>query len=312
MSPLRERLSSAAAAIAVQAGLCALLAFSFTVVRQLVPERETILFLPPLSRPQAPSQPVVIDARGRTRAPAAAPPRNLPAPAWALPSFSLGAPQGASSPLAGRYPGPDCRIENYWRLNADARKACPPPEALAGRNPGAAPLVPDRPVKNAPIWQAEVDRRNAPAALPGAAQGLIGLLGTLLFNPGAYLDKRSYSYAAPPAPPLDGAETTHMAWSQIPQCAPALDDTTRRNCAINTGAVHMLSSAGAYPGGAHVSDAVFQQALAAVQARRQSLYAPPVLASGAKTGGGDEKNGSSGGAGADGGGDGPAIPGPGR
>ena len=56
----------------------------------------------------------------------------------------------------------------------------------------------------------------------------------------------------------------------------------------------------------HVADTAFQQALAAVQARKQSLSPKPVLASGAKKGDGNEKSGSTGGAG----GGVPAVAGP--
>jgi hypothetical protein len=285
---VRARLTSAAAAIGVQLGIAALLVVSFAVVRQVSGEKETILYLPPLlqQRPQPQSRkPVVIDARPHASTappPAAATP---PLPAWATPGFALGTGQNgivlAPPPGVG-----DCKPENYGQMNASARARCPPLAGVARADPNTMPLNPNKPVPNAKIWQAEVDRRNAPVGLPGASGGLIGMLGTLLFNPGAYLDKRSYSYVPPQADVLDGAETTHRAWSQIPQCNGQLDDTTRRNCAFNVGATMMSGGGEVYPDHPHVSETAFQQALAATQARTRVLYGKPVIASG-KTGGGD-------------------------
>jgi len=284
----RQRLTSAAAAIGVQLGIAALLAVSFAVVRHVGSQQETILYLPQ-SAPQKPQprQPVVIDAR--PRADAAPPPSTstAPLPAWATPGFALGS--GANGIVLAQPPGVlDCRPQVYGYLNASARTACPPPAGAAKPNPREIPLDPNKPVPNAKVWQAEIDRRNAPFSVPGASGGLLGMGLTLLFNPGAYLDGRSYSYGAPPQDDVvDGAEMTHRAWSQIPQCNPQLDDTTRRNCAMMVDATIMAGGGMVYPDHPHVTETAFRQALAATQARTRSLYGAPVLASGAKTGGGD-------------------------
>jgi hypothetical protein len=304
---LWDRFSGAAIAIALQAGLLALLVFSFQVVRHLGQEKENILILPPLVR-DAPRTPVTIDARGRPPL-TARPASPTVLPPYALPSFNPSAPQSGTAPLGGA--GAEdlgrqiakCGPANYGNLNASERKACPPPVALARPDPNLVPLNPDKPVKNAPIWQAEVDRRNAPVALPGAEGGILGILGALLT--GGFGDKRNYSYAPPEAPPMDGAEMTRQYALHGSGC-PELDDTTKRNCQHDRAALPGVSVAiGApLPSHPHVSDAAFLEALAATQARTRSLYARPVLASGAKAGDGNEKNGSSDGAGAAAGGTG--------
>jgi hypothetical protein len=250
-------------------------------------EKETFLYLPPPAqqKPQVPQRkPMVIDARPNA---SAAPPQaatTQPSPAWATPGFALGTGQNGIV-LAAPPGATDCRPEKYGQLNASARSACPPPSARP--DPKVLALNPYKPVPNAPVWQAEIDRRNAPFSVPGASGGLLGMGLTLLLNPGAYLDERNYSYAKPPEEPVDGAEMTHRAWSQIPQCNAQLDDTTRRNCAIMVGATIMAGTGEVYPDHPHVTDTAFKQALAATQARTRSLYGAPVLASGAKAGGGN-------------------------
>ncbi len=288
----RERLTSAAAAIGVQAGLAALLVVSFAVVRQVTGEKETFLYLPPPAqqKPQPPQRkPMVIDARPNAFAappPSAAAP---PLPAWATPGFALGT--GRNGIVLAQPPGSvDCRPEKYGQLNASVRAQCPPPAGVARIDPNVMPLDPNKPVPNAKIWQAEIDRRNAPVVIPGGNP--LGALFTLLTNPGAFLDKRNYSYATPGNSndePVDGAETTHRAWSMIPQCNGQLDDSTRRNCAISVGlTTHVDMATTGFPGPtAHVSNQAFDKALAATQARTRSLYGQPVLASLPKTGGGD-------------------------
>ena len=269
---LRDRLPSAAVAIALQAGLLALLVFSFQAVRHMSEEKETILILPPPAK-IVPRAPVTIDARGkppqavRPAAPTALPP-------YALPSFNFSAPQSGTAPL-GSGAAEDlnrdiakCRVENYGNLNASERQRCPPPEGLARRDPSLAPLNPDKPVKNAPVWQAEVDRRNAPPGLPGASGGIVGILETLLFNPGAYADKRSYSYGPQDPPPMDGAEMTRQYALNGSGC-PELDDTTKKNCQHDRAAVKTdPPMAGTGTPKVHASEAQFQEALAAYQVRR--------------------------------------------
>ena len=142
-------------------------------------------------------------------------------------------------------------------------------------------------------------RRNAPAVIPGGNP--LGAAFNLLFNPGAFLDKRNYSYAAPDSggdDSFDGAEATHRFWSQPPQCAAGMDDSMRRTCLAQAAATYKLGGAMVYPDHPHVSDTAFQQALAATQARTRSLYARPVLASAPQAGGGNEKNSVPGGIGA--------------
>lgn len=296
----RERLPSALAAIALQVGLLAMLLLSFQVVRHITGEQEHIITLPPLAQP-APQRKT---AAAPDRTPDAAtppPPVTAPSqlPAWANPGFALGSGGAGAGIRLAQPPTIDaCRPENYANLNATDRKACTPQD-MAKRDPNAMPLNPNRPVKDAPVWQAEIDRRNAPSSLPGASAGIVGILGTLLFNPGAYGDRQNYSYAPPnPEGKIDGAESTHQAWSQIPQCNGQLDDTTRKNCAINVGAAAMVGGGEVYRSNPHVSDTAFQKALAATQARTRSLYGQPVLASGAPKGGGNEKSGTTGGDGA--------------
>jgi hypothetical protein len=287
----RERLPSAVAAIALQAGLLALLLLSFQVVRHIGEEKEHFITLPPPVQPVRQNKPAPAPGRNPAIATPAPPAAAAPPPAWASPGFALGSGAGAGIRLA-RPPGlNDCKPENYANLNASDRKACSHPEDLARHDPNAVPLNPGKPVRNAPVWQGEMARRNAPAVIPGGNP--LGAAFNLLFNPGAFLDPRNYSYAAPGNggdDSYDGAEATHRLWSQPPQCPAGMDDSMRKTCEANAAAVYKLkfATSGA-PGPAlpHVSDADFQKARAAVQARQQSLYAPPVLASGTSKRGGN-------------------------
>jgi hypothetical protein len=123
---LRDRFSGAAAAIAVQAGLLALLALSFQAVRHMGEEKETILTLPPLAK--APPRPLVIDARGKRR-PAGAAPSEAPPLADVQPSFNVSAPQSGVA-LQGPARGLDnCRVEKGGP-NATERQQCPPVEGI--------------------------------------------------------------------------------------------------------------------------------------------------------------------------------------
>lgn len=308
---LWDRFSGAAIAIALQAGLAMLLVFSFQAVRHLGEEKETTLTLPPLPRP-VPRAPVTIDARGKPpQAARPASPNMLPS--YALPTFNPNTAQSGAAPLGGA--GTEalgralakCRPANYANLNASERRDCPPPEGLARQDPNLLPLTPDKPVKNAPIWQAEVDRRNAPLALPGAEGGVLGILGALLG--GGFGDKRNYSYAPPQTAPMDGAEMTRQYALHGSGC-PELDDTTKRNCQNDRAALPGVSVAlgSPLPTHPHVSDSAFQQALAATQARTRALYGKPVLASDGKAGDGHEKDGNAGGADAGTGGGGASGP----
>jgi len=272
--------------------MVALMVASFTVVRHVVEEKETIFLLPPPARPQAVRAPVVIDGRGKPPPATAAPSAALPA--YAQPGFHFSTPQGKAPASDLSREIARCRIENYASLTSSERAACLQPE-MARQGPAIPP--PDKPVKNEGVWQAELARKNAPFALPGAQAGILGMLGALFS--GAFSDKRNYSYGPPDPEPMDGAEMARQYALHGSGCSEGLDDASRKNCRINIDSTPMLALGGmVYPSHPHVSDAAFNQALAAVQARKQSLYGQPVLASGANKGGGGEKNNSSGGAGA--------------
>ena len=277
-----DRLPSAAAAIALQGGLLALLAFSFAVVRHVAVEKETFLALPPLAQEKTQPQqkrPASNDARPNVAAPTPPATAGPPMPAWATPGFALGG--GQNGIRLAQPPSLDaCRPENYTNLNTSDRKACSRGENLARQGDGTLPLNPNKPVRNAPVWQAEIDRRNGPMVLPGG--DIFGTALTLLFNPQAFTDKRNYSYAQPDdAAKVDGAEATHRLWSQPPQCAAGLDDTSMRVCQANAAATYNHGGAMVYHDHPHVADAAFQKARAATQARTKSFYSPPAPASGA-------------------------------
>ncbi len=225
------------------------------------------------------------------------------------PDFQFSAPQGTTALRDLSRDIVRCRIENYSDLSPAERLRCPPPD-MVRRDPNAPqPLGPDKPVKNEQVWQGEVARRNAPVTLPGG--DIFGAALMLLFNPSAFADKRNYTPG--PAPePIDGAEMTRQYALHGSGC-PELDDTTKRNCQADRAALFEHSSGAVLlPSHPHVSDTAFQQALAAVQARKQSISPPPVLASSAHKGGGDEKNNAPGGAGAAAGGGTSVPPGTGR
>jgi hypothetical protein len=272
---LRDRLPSAAAAIALQGGLLALLVLSFEVVRHAAPEKETFLTLPPLARPQPQRAPVVIDARKKPQpggGTAAAPPLALPA--YATPSFNLGTPQGATALQTLNRDLSGCGIDAPENRDPQARAPCPPATALARPDPNTIPLT-DRPVKNAPIWQAEVDRRGAPMTVPGGDP--LGILLTLLNSPESFLDRRDYSYATPQAP-VSGADHQHDMVTNNPLCLSGAGASAAEQCMRDAGAVtmHSLVALGTVPAsGPHVSDSAFQQALAATQARTRALYGRP-------------------------------------
>lgn len=145
---LRDRLPSAAAALAVQAGLLALLLLSFEAVRQVVEEKETILTLPPLAK--APPRPVTIDARGMPRA-AARPAAPKAAAPYAQPAFEVAAPQAGVTLQGPARGGDDCR---------DAKGGCRPAAGAAG----APPALPE--VKHPAYWEAERAAAKIPPRVP--------------------------------------------------------------------------------------------------------------------------------------------------
>jgi hypothetical protein len=205
-----RRLTALLFTLGIQGLVAALLLFSLTVARHILPAQETILLLP---RPA--QQPVVIDARAppkprpsSDRAPAE--PAPPPLPAYAAPSAGLSASRGGNSALLGALGRhvENCRIEKR-----DAEASCP---NLAQQDERAMLPEERKVVKNAPVWQAEVDRRNAPLTLPGAALGPLGVLVTALTNPGAFSDPRAYS-AVPARQPMSGAERLQLRRYENPE-----------------------------------------------------------------------------------------------
>ena len=248
----REKLSSAAAAIALQVGFAVLLALSFTVVRQVTAEKETILTLPPLPRekPQPQRAPMVIDARPKA-APAAPPVAVAPPPTLMTPGLASGKSENAIQ-LAPRT-APDCRPENYANLSASDRRACPPPASAARPDANEVGLLP-------PGHGKYEEREQAKAAAGGNSSGVSIKAG----GPGIQIT------------------------IQDPLCKLA--------------SVFLKIVCGARPTYNMSTDAQFQAARAAVQARTRSIYGAPVLASPPQAGGGNEKTpgpGGSTGSGAD-------------
>jgi hypothetical protein len=174
---LRDRLPSAAAAIALQAGLLALLVLSFEVVRHVAPEEERFITLPPLAQPQLQAAPVVIDARGRTPRRSAAPP--LRTPAYAQPGFAAPAPPAAITPPAAppqQTPRDRATCEtNYASLSPAERQRCPPPPAPPV-DEATRLLGPPSHVKDEAHWQAEMARKNNPTDLGVAVGPGIGIV----------------------------------------------------------------------------------------------------------------------------------------
>jgi hypothetical protein len=228
---LRDRLPSAAAAIALQGGLLALLVLSFEVVRHVAPEKETFITLPPLARPEAQRAPVVIDARPRasTVTPPAAEnvtPRFTAPPDLALPP----APDNTLSPAPGR------AVTACGAPGAGGQGACPP--ARAGSQSDEIPLHPESRVKNAPIWQSEIERRDTPPRVPcvSLTNNAIGLGGFQKEDHGARLD----------------ITCALKEWG-------------------NPSLLPPVRGAPADPGPQHASDDAFNKALQAVNARKQAL-----------------------------------------
>lgn len=138
---LRDRLPGILVALALHAGLFALLVLSLQFVRRQPPEKETTLFLPPLPRP-TPAPALVIDGR-RTppRATSIAPPPPQSAPPAATPPAAAGDTailRGLGGLVGGKRPGegmarqgprdltpPDPKIkdESYWAAEREAAHA---------------------------------------------------------------------------------------------------------------------------------------------------------------------------------------------
>jgi hypothetical protein len=214
----RERVTSAAAAIGVQAGIAALLVASFAVVRQVRDEKESFITLPPLAAPKPPPSPVTIDARGR-RTP---PPLKAPAPPGDEPAVMAPAP---SPPQAGI--------------------TQPPAPSLPSRPkayPNEIPLHPESHVKNAPVWQSEIDRRNTPLRVPCVTltSSAAGMNGFAKEDHGVSLDIGCLLKAL-----RDG-----------PQFLPPVQGLPGQNAPRP-----------------HASDQDFGKALQAINARKRALYA---------------------------------------
>jgi len=110
-------------------------------VRQVRGEKESIITLPPLAAPKPPPPPVTIDARGKRT-----PPPLAPTPA----------PEGGEPVAAAPAPSPP-------QPGIAAAPSLPPrPKTY----PNEIPLHPESHVKNAPVWQSEIDRRNTPLRVP--------------------------------------------------------------------------------------------------------------------------------------------------
>jgi hypothetical protein len=244
---LRDRFSGAAAAVAVQAGLLALLVLSFEAVRHAVEEKETILTLPPLIKPVARHAPVVIDARGKRRPAGVAQP-EAPLPAYAQPSRNLSAPQGGIA-LQGPASGLDnCRVENG---GTNAREGCLP--AQGRPRPADAQLAPPAKVKHQPYWEAERAAAHTPPRVPCVSlfSVQVGMDGFQKKDSGVMTD-----------PLCIIRELRGGADSGKPQYDSAPSD----------------------PGGGHASEVAFKQALAAVQTRQRALYGKAAPTSGAQAG----------------------------
>ena len=232
---LRDRLPSAAAAIALQGGLLALLVLSFDVVRRVVPEQESIIVLPPLVRPQR--APVVIDARPRASTAPPAPaqtvtPRFVPPADLTLPA----------TPGVILSPAPGQAVTACGAPGAGGQGACPPPHARS--QPDEIPLHPESHVKNAPIWQSEIERRNTPPRVPcvSLTNNAVGMGGFNKEDHGARLDLvcvlKTLREGATLLPPVRGASDPD-------------------------------------PGPQHASDDAVAKALRAVNERKRALYARP-------------------------------------
>lgn len=237
----RDRLPSAAAAIALQAGLLALLLLSFEAVRHITEEQEHTIFLPPLLRP-------VPQNRARVT-PRREPETALPPPVTAQPLppqtvIPEAAPGGGTGIQMAQPPGTiDCRPENYVHLNGSDRAACTRAWEKP-RDDKTMVMDPNPPVKNAPIWQSEIERRNTPPRVPcvSLTSGAVGEGGYVREDHGVRLD----------------ISCALKALREGPQILPPIRGEPDPN-----------------PPPQHASDDAFSKALQAVNARKRALYARP-------------------------------------
>ncbi len=229
----RQRVPSAAGAIGVQLAIAALLAGSFEVVRRASMEPETFMTLPPPAIPR-PTPPVTIDARGKT----APPPLAAPAPSQQ---------DSESVPAAPAPPLPQAGL---------AETPAPSSPSLPSRpktDPNDIPLHPESHVKNAPVWQSEIDRRNTPLRVPciSLTTSAAGMNGFVKEDHGVSLD----------------ISCVFKTLRDGPQFLPP---------------VQGLPGPDAPP--QHASAQAFDKALQAINARKRALYAratPPTQTAGA-------------------------------
>ena len=198
----KDKLPSIAGTLAMQAAFAALLLFSVTAVRQAVPPVETVFLLP---KPKP--EPIVIDARQppkpmeEEQMPAGAiaePPSQLPA--YAAPGQTLNGSRLEGSALLRAL------VQDFHacrKKEGEDRPVCP--GGIAPADPRIVKFE-DRAVKGSDTWQADVDRRNAPFALPGAGAGPLGILITALTNPSAYSDPKAYGIVRGGSERVSGAE----------------------------------------------------------------------------------------------------------
>lgn len=186
-----RRLPAISGALLLTAAQVTVLFFVVRPERPLPVETLGVMLLP--QTPRAP-EPMVIDARRpapQPAAPAAAAPVLDTAPVPAAPAA------GSTAITAAAPPAPACPGETAGKL---AQARCPQAEGKP-KTDDLAIATPPR-VKDEERWEKELARKNAPFALPGAEGGISGIIATLIFNPGAYLDKSSYAYGVgPDAPP---------------------------------------------------------------------------------------------------------------
>jgi hypothetical protein len=179
-------------ALLLTAAQVAVLFFVVRPERPVAVETMGTLLLPQKPRPP---EPMVIDARRPAPQPApqqAAPP---PVPVTNAPAQSAAAPQGTAITA----PPPAAATCPDEAAGKPAQTGCP--QLTQKPDPDRLVIAPPPRVKNQEIWEEDLARKNAPFALPGADGGLGGIIATLIFNPGAYLDKKSYAYGVRPAPP---------------------------------------------------------------------------------------------------------------
>jgi hypothetical protein len=232
----KDKLPSIAGTLAIQAAFAVLLLFSITAVRQAEAPVETIFLLP---RPKP--EPIVIDARQppeSKKAAEQAPPGAAPGPPSQLPAYALpaqtlaGYRQFATSALVRSL------IQSFnacRKKEGEDRPVCP--GAVTQPDPRIVTLE-DKDVKEAEIWQGEIDRRNAPFALPGAGAGPLGVLLSALVNPGAFSDPKAYSAVSGPPERVSGAEALQRRRYNTPNTSLNGTNFENRIRLDSAGAVH--------------------------------------------------------------------------